>query len=173
MINIYIVEYIDTRKSLRSVSCFTKYTYDQSKLSHLSYNEVFIYKFRQYNVSCFSFQIEENLGMVMVFTIFTAIQEKMTDLISERVKRRKEEEERRIAEKEAEEQVLPELHLDVHEMDYHECQIISLSVISSYSSLLLLFLVFCKLCVNSGSHTDVIINSLPIFDRFQDLRLCL
>ncbi|KAK3089850.1 hypothetical protein FSP39_007064 [Pinctada imbricata] len=49
-------------------------------------------------------QIEENLGMVMVFTIYTAVQEKLTDLVADRQKRKREEEERKIQEQEAEEQ---------------------------------------------------------------------
>lgn len=46
-------------------------------------------------------QAEENLGMVMIFTLVTAVQEKLNEVIDQ-IKSRREEEQRR-KEKEAEE----------------------------------------------------------------------
>ncbi len=49
----------------------------------------------------FHLQAEENLGMVMIFTLVTAVQEKLNEIVD--VKKNRREEEKRRKEKEAEE----------------------------------------------------------------------
>lgn len=49
----------------------------------------------------FPLQAEENLGMVMIFTLVTAVQEKLNEIVD--VKKNRREEEKRRKEKEAEE----------------------------------------------------------------------
>lgn len=85
--------------------CMTKFHHNRYVLPHsvfMVYLVAFIFmdRFCEYGYYL-HLQAEENLGMVMIFTLVTAVQEKLNEIVDQ-IKSRQEEEKRR-KEKEAEE----------------------------------------------------------------------
>lgn len=73
--------------------------------------EMWLYQCSVLCMFVFTVQAEENLGMVMIFTLVTAVQEKLNTIVD--VMKNRQEEEKRRKEKEAQEAEKVESRLDL------------------------------------------------------------
>lgn len=98
MLNFGSIRRRDTLQHLLKSTCFSSISSVGSSNSHFHWYCLNMYV---HVMSVWSLQVEENLGMVMIFTLVTAVQEKLNEIV-DLMKNRIEEEKRR-KEKEAEE----------------------------------------------------------------------